>query len=59
MNETLYIWLIFKNVRLYEINKKNRSYIGPYPGINSNVAPRRQLVDFLTDEHIMQDSIFY
>jgi len=46
-------------MRLYEINKKIRSYVGPYPGISSNVAPRRRLVDFLTDEHIMQDSMFY
>jgi len=59
MNETLYIWLIFKNMWLYEINKKIRSYVGPYPGNNSNVATRRQPVDFITDEHIMQDSIFY
>jgi hypothetical protein len=46
-------------MRLYEINKKIRSYVGLYPGISSNVATRRRLVDFLTDENIMQESIFY
>jgi hypothetical protein len=46
-------------MRLYEVNKKILSNVGPYPGISSNVAPRRRLVDFLPDEHIMQDNIFY